>query len=269
MLASRFQDLDDFQKSVKIDYADRNGQNTVTLTLKKHESSLTSILVSGINQGDLITAKDSSLNHKAKVVLQSPYSVRIRERLNKCYLLARRRPDYFGPGDIAFYDFAESLQKKITKTSSAFQNYRDSSEKGYINTFNHVTAQMLITIIYDEKTADHIADLHELYHMPELTSGEFSDAQLSDTLNYPVDNYIDMINNEIGQELGKALKRKYEISQTTKWNDEILCNMMNDLVDYYTYSFGNHMERFDPEDELIKKFSQKINMVITDSFNQS
>ncbi len=56
--------------------------------------------------------------------------------------------------------------------------------------------------------ADYIADLHERHHLPELTTlGKFTSAQLNDFNNSPLDNYVDMINNEWGQELGKFQKQ--------------------------------------------------------------
>ncbi|HAV26180.1 MAG TPA: hypothetical protein DCX01_08380, partial [Bacteroidetes bacterium] len=75
-----------------------------------------------------------------------------------------------------------------------------------------MTAQVLITALFSKEVADYIADVHELMSMPELTTGRFSDKQLHDTLNYPVDNYVDMLNNEIGQEIGLRLKEKYNLT---------------------------------------------------------
>ena len=69
------------------------------------------------------------------------------------------------------------------------------SEKGYLNTFNHITAQAFMTSIFSERLADFIADVHELYNMPELITGDFTEQQLADFENGPVDNYVDMINN--------------------------------------------------------------------------
>jgi len=138
----------------------------------------------------------------------------------------------------------------------------DLSEKGYLNTFNHVTAQAFMTSIFSEELADFIADVHERHNLPELISGNFSEAQLTDLDNGPVDNYIDLINNEWGQELGKSLREKYNISTKTRWTPELLAAYLNDIQRYYSWTFQIGFRPFKPADEMVKHFTNKINKVL-------
>ena len=110
------------------------------------------------------------------------------------------------------------------------------SEKGYLNTFNHITAQAFMTSIFSERLADFIADVHELYNMPELITGDFTEQQLADFENGPVDNYVDMINNEWGQELGKVLGKKYGIDRHTIWTPQLLRDYLNDIQLYHSWA---------------------------------
>ena len=150
----------------------------------------------------------------------------------------------------------------ISTPDRAYLNERDSSEKGYINSFNHITGQAIVTTCFSEEMADFIADVHELHNMSELTSGNFSIDQLNDVNNNPVDNYVDMINNEWGQELGKKLKVRYSITNKTEWTPELLANYLNDIQSYYSWAFRIGFRPFTIDDDVIKKFSNKINQVL-------
>ena len=167
-----------------------------------------------------------------------------------------------GQGDVAFYDLAETMVRNIRPEDTLIMSRKDLSEKGYLNTFNHITAQAFMTAMYSERLADFVADVHELHNMPELISGTFSKDQLADFENGPVDNYIDMINNEWGQELGKALKEKYSINEETTWTPELLADYLNDIKSYCSWAFQISFIPFKATDELVIKFAWKINTVL-------
>jgi hypothetical protein len=270
LLATRFTNLDEFKRIVQIEYfgsptftdTSTSGYSKVLLTYSNNNQEIISELESGINQGDILDVQDADFLGKSSFVLKSPYAVRNRVDLEKIYLLARRRYHIFGEGDVAFFDLAEASARKISTKELAFQNRRDSSEKGYVNTFNHITAQALIATLFSEDLADFMADVHERFHMPELTTGNFTEEQLHDTINYPLDNYVDIVNNEIGQQLGVYLRNKYRINLQTRWSPELLANYMNDLQSYYIWSLGIGMKPFEPSEDLIARFSKKINIVL-------
>ena len=97
--------------------------------------------------------------------------------------------------------------------------------------------------------------------MPELVSGKFSEKQLKDTVNFPTDNYVDIINNEIGQELGKYLKHKYAIDKKTQWTANLTCAFLNEVQAYYAQSFDIKIEPYSASDSIINRFSRKIEII--------
>ena len=141
-------------------------------------------------------------------------------------------------------------------------NYQDYSEKGYINTFNHITPQALMTTIFSKRLSDFVADTHERRNMPELITGEFSEAQIKDLNDGAADNYLDMINNEWGQRLGKILKKEYHVNRKTMWTPEMLSNYLNDIQSYFSWSLQISFKPFRKSDEVIVRFANKINKVM-------
>ncbi len=175
--------------------------------------------------------------------------------------LARRKHDIFGETDVAFYDIAQTTVDHIVTTDRVHLTPHELSEKGYLNTFNHITAQALITTLFSEQVADFVADVHERYHMPELITGIYTQEQILDLDMGAVDNSIDIVNNEWGQELGKRLKVKYNITTRTVWTPELLSAYLNDMQDYYSWAFQIGFYPFRKDDELVLKFADKINLV--------
>ena len=170
----------------------------------------------------------------------------------------------FGEGDIAFYDLAEMMVYNISDEDLLNMPAEHLSEKGYLNTFNHVTAQAFITTIFNEALADFIADVHERENMPELVSGNFTEAQLDDLSDGAMDNYLDMVNNEWGQELGKDLRHKYSITREKHWTPILLADYLNDIQNYHAHAFGIAFRPFLPTDDKVIRFTDKINSVMND-----
>jgi hypothetical protein len=270
LLASRFTSFDALKAAIKIDYFDRSGAPVpageraaavrVIHCNKGHE--VAGILKAGISQGDMLKAQGGGFFGQMGLIWNSPFAVTNRGELQNVMRLARRRQNFFGQGDAAYLDFAEHMVAHITTPEIAFLSPADTSEKGYLNTFNHVTAQAFITSFYSEELADFVGDVHERHNMPELVTGIFSDSQLVDPVQNPTDNYVDMINNEWGQELGKQLKAKYHITPETVWTADLLANYLNDIQAYFTWVFQIGFQPFKPEEEVVFRFTQKINFVL-------
>ena len=106
--------------------------------------------------------------------------------------------------------------------------------------------------------ADFVADVHERENMPELIYGNFSEAQLTDPNNNPVDNYVDIVNNELGQQLGILLKSKYGITYETVWTAELLASYLNDIQQYYSTSFRITIKPFRASDDVLIRFVRKV-----------
>ncbi|MEQ8910273.1 MAG: hypothetical protein RIC95_13830 [Vicingaceae bacterium] len=267
LLASRIKDLDDLAEKVDLQYFKGRKKsipgdtlNTeVQLSLTNGAFKVESVLKKGVSQKEIMDIQEASWNEKFAFLVRYPQLISQRRELEEVYLLARRRYDLFGWGDVAFFDLAEQASQKIKSTNSAYQTARDSSEKGYLNTFNHITAQALITSCYSEDLADLVADLHERYNMPELITASFTHDQLHDPDKNAMDNYVDLVNNEIGQEIGKILKRKYKIKRSTKWPPQLLASYLNDLQLYYRRSFHVYLLPFKQTERAIQNFTVKLN----------
>lgn len=270
LVGTRFKSLDDLKAVVRITYAHGKSGTTLTkdasqyvrLTHRSGMREVTSILMAGISQTDFMRAKKGTLYDKILLSLKCPYALFNRKNLISIEHLGRREPELFGIGDAAFLDLAEIMDKHISEEDRRSLPTEDFTEKGYLNSFNHITAQALMTSIFSERLADFVADVHELYNMPELITGKFTDAQLNHPVDSPIDNYIDMINNEWGQELGKVLTEKYSINRKTVWNPELMSNYLNDIQSYCSWAFRIQFKPFRPTDKKVIRFAEKINIVL-------
>lgn len=263
LLTTDFNSFEDFKKVVTIEYSNK-AKRWVRLTHSSNSGAVSSILKTGVSEADFINAKAGGLWDRMKLGFRSPYFVLNRKDLLRVYFLSRRRHKDFGWPDKAFFDLAETMKNNIYKEDLALASAGELSEKGYINTFNHVIAQALMTSLFSEDLADFVADTHERKTMPELITGNFSKEQLGDIENGVVDNYVDMINNEWGQELGKQLKGKYNLSSDTYWTSELLTNYLNDLQSYFGRVFMLRFNPFTEQDELTIHFANKINRLMDD-----
>jgi hypothetical protein len=270
LLGTRVASLDELKTIIQIQY-----ENGAIIDSTASENSwvkarhcsdnreVISVLEKGISQGDLMKAKyGGTIWKRFTVLLGCPYAVMNRRDLEKVYALARRRPDLLSVDDLAFFDIAKTMAENINTLDLAVKNTRDSTEKGYLNTFNHITAQAIVTTCFSEELADFIADIHERDRHPELITGIFSPAQIADLEEGPLDNYVDIVNNEWGQEIGKQLKEKYGINRETKWTPELLANYLNDLQVYFIGAFQIGFKPFRPEDKLVYGFANKMNIVM-------
>ncbi|MFK7973136.1 MAG: hypothetical protein AB8F95_22390, partial [Bacteroidia bacterium] len=188
LLASRFESFEDFKSVVEVSYSEEEGASVVRLHHCANGAEVVSILKSGLSQKDISNAQRGTFADRLHILFRSPYTISSRLELNEINLLAKRRTIFFGEGDVAFFDLALVTVDHINTKALAYKTARDSSEKGYLNTFNHFIAQAIITSCYSERLADFVADVHELKSMPELTHGGFSEDQLVDPNNNPVDN---------------------------------------------------------------------------------
>jgi len=219
-------------------------------------------LRNGISEDDFLVARRGNFIDKFILGCRCPFAVMHRKALMCIENLGRRRPWDFGKGDVAFYDLAEIMVSHICKEDTARIPPLDLTEKGYLNTFNHITAQAFMTALFSRETADFVADVHERHNLPQLITGRFTPTQLEDPAEGPVDNYVDMLNNEWGQELGQMLASKYSITDQTYWTPELLTACLNDIQAYYSYSLAIGFTPFRPSDEIVIRFTAKINKLL-------
>ncbi len=272
MLLTRFKSYEQLKSVIRIQHLKEFSFSSPPLyktpiVRLSHQScghEVVSVLGVAVNENDFLKAKNGGLWPKLSVLMKSPYGVIQRKDLWRVFGLARTMEDTFGEGSFAFYHIAEAMQNNISAEDKANMPAADISEKGYLNTFNHVSSQAFVTSIFSERLADFIADIHERINMPELISGEFTEEQIADIENGPTDNYVDMINNQWGQELGKVLKEKYNIDRHTEWTPELMENYLNDMQRYYSWSFKIGFKPFRATDDIVIRFTKKINRVLRD-----
>jgi hypothetical protein len=272
LLSTRFSTFEEFLEVVEIQYFKpiprpdfiMPRKPAARLVHRSNGQEVSSFLSEDISEKDFMNARDSGFMYKVWLGLNSPYTIASKDDIIGVYTLGKRRFTIFGEGDVAFYDLAETMFCHISGEDMERLRDEDLGEKGYINTFNHVTGQAFMTTLFSERLADFIADIHERYSLPELITGEFSEAQRIDIENGAVDNYVDIINNEWGQELGKRLKEKYKITWETHWTPTLLSNYLNDVQDYYSWAFQIDFQPFKASDKLVKRFADKINRIRTD-----
>ncbi len=261
LLGSRFSSLEELKSVIQIEY----GDSIVRVHHCSNGKEVTAELGRGTSQGDLVKVKfHGTFWNRLSLLLHCPYAVMNRKDFQNIFYLSRWCPEWFGEGDVAFFDIAKSAVENINTPELAFRNVRDTTEKGYLNSFNHITAQAFLTSCFSEEFADFIADSHERYRHPELITGIFSEKLVSDLEEGPVDNYVDLVNNEWGQELGKQLKEKYNINRETNWTPELLANYLNDLQSYYSWAFQIGFRPYKSEDEVVLLFSNKLDAIMKD-----
>ena len=269
LLLSRFDSFPEFKKVVHIEYCREFNlfsypAFSIPVVRIKHKSGgkiVTGILKPGVTEGDFAKARDGKFRDRLSLLLRSPYAILKRKELQRVYALSRWRDQFYGEGDIAFYDLARTMMDHITDYDKQNSPSREFGEKGYINTFNHVIAQAFMTSLFSERLADFVADSHERYNLPQLISGNFTEEMVYDIETGPTDNYLDIINNEWGQEIGKELKRRYNIRKSTIWTTELLENYLNDIQHYFTISFQIGFDPFFASDEILIRLSKKIEQV--------
>jgi len=264
LLSTRFSTLDELKQVVDIAYHQATmGKESVKISHCSNGIRITSLLETGVSEEDMRVASRRGYWAQYKLILVDPYLFWNSRDLIRVFLLSRRKHDLLGPGDVAFYDFAEMMVDHILPEDKENIRQKDLTEKGYLNTFNHVAAQAFVTTLFSEELAEFVADIHERHNMPELITGRFRQEQMNNPDQNPMDNYVDMMNNEWGQELGKKLKGKHRIDENTRWSPELIAAYMNDVQDYHSWAFQIGFEPFQATDERVIRFSKKLNDVLS------
>lgn len=264
LVTTRFASFDALKDLVDIKYFNEP-KPRVELIHSVQGKTVKSILEEGVSQTDIEFAQKGELLDKLNLVLNCPFILLNKNEVLSVYYMGKRKNKLFGEGDVAFFDLAKQMVQNIHALDKGSLSSSDLGEKGLLNTFNHIIAQSIMTSLFSEELADFIADVHERYNMPELITGEFNEAQIENIKFGPVDNYVDMVNNEWGQELGKLLKQKYKIHADQDWTPLMLENYLNDIQAYFSWALQIGFEPFSQHDEIIKKFVARTNKILKDA----
>ncbi len=260
LLLSQYKSLDELKSVITISYL--NDSTSVRLSSIYHNEEVVNDLEPGVSQDDLSKAAKGNFWDKLWICMKCPFVITHKNALTSIENLGRRKNEVFGHADVAFYDLADAMVQHISDEDKMYLSEKELSDKGYLNSFDHIISQTFMTSIFSEPVADFVGDAHELSTMPELLTGKFSDEEITDVDLGPTDNYLDLINNEWGQKLGVELQKKYCINKNTFWSPELLANYLNDIQSYNTWVFKIAFKPFTSDDELIIRFSEKLNKVI-------
>ena len=260
LLGTSFGSYDELKSCVDIRY----DRNSVILSHHGLGGVSSCTLTDGVTEHEIKAANEGSMFTKLKLLTRAPMLALDREDIQRAFLLSRRKPILFGEGDVAFYDLAYEMMYNIDRLYAGIQYKNHFTEKGFVNTFNHFLSQAVITALFSERLADFIADSHELARIPELVNGNFSQKQLEDLDNGVVDNYVDLLNNEFGQEFGKQMKTKYQLNRNANWDYALMTAFLNEAQSYAAASFGIAFEPFRSSEIEVIRFTDKVNAVMFD-----
>ena len=265
LLTTDFESFEEFRHLVDLRYYKKGKKEIVRLSYSHNGHMINGELTSGYADTEIQKAQHENALKKISVFFAEMNLLRYGGDAKKIYNMVRRRPHVFGADDVAVFNLAEKMMEHIYQDEKATLPAKTLSEKGLINTFNHILGQTFFTSIYSEGISDFIADVHERGNLKAMTNGAFTEEELDDIEFGAVDNYVDIVNNEIGQELGKSLRKKYQMHKDMIWNEALLCNYLNDVQAHFTWCLHLNFEPFKVGDPEIGIYVKKLNRLTDDS----
>ncbi|MCD9567117.1 RHS repeat domain-containing protein [Tenacibaculum maritimum] len=123
------------------------------------------------------------------------------------------------------------------------KEYRDE-HLGYTNTFRHILWQSTVTVLYGDKVAKILGDMHE---RDNVAGGA------DDRTN-------DIINNVWGRRLGGILKEELNLPSSDRWSNKMTADYLNKVSDYLEKTFPKLKDiEYKESDDIVKKFTKVIN----------
>ncbi len=256
LVSSDYSTLEALKKSINIKYDKDDVSVTVSHTF--NNASVTKILGQGIRERDLRQLQSGSFSEKVSAVFNNPSIIYHERVLKGSLILAYKKSNIT---DIGNYHVAQIMANNLAGSASlSHQN----SEKGLVNTFNHILGQAVLTIFYGASSADYVGDAHER-GQPSLMTGAITEAETMQA----IDNYVDLINNQWGQTLGNELRQKYGnivdvggLVFDGKFNENLVntnlanvAGFLNDVQNYVGNTFGYTGKAFSSTDEIVKQYT--------------
>jgi len=143
LIGTRYDSFDALKEDITISYSKSGTQ--VQVIHSNNDKSVLSVLKKNISSDDLVAAQKGGFRKKAEVLFKSPLIVLFRKDIVRVRTLSRWTGWIFGEGDKCFYDLATAMTQNIIKEDIEIIKPRDFEEKGYLNSFNHLTAQAFLT----------------------------------------------------------------------------------------------------------------------------
>lgn len=119
------------------------------------------------------------------------------------------------------------------------------------NAYKHVLAQSLVTVLFGEDVAELSSKIHERHQLKEWNGLDEVDQ---------IDTYVDLINNQWGQQFGQELKVELGITDDTVWTSELTAQYLNGMQQKLTESMGSEFgSEYSAEDQYVKDVTDWIN----------
>lgn len=252
LLATDYSSLEDLKKDINIEY---NEDKSVDLELVSHPE-INHKLTDGVGDKEIKDLKNqaskASLLEKANIAFDHPQLAWYRNDLQAIETMSYRKKNI---AELGLYNIADAFRNDIESGASA----KELGDKGLVNTFNHTFGQSVITMLFGENVADLAGDIHER-DQPALRTGEFKN---SGDITQAIDNYVDIMNNQIGQDLGADFKKKFAASLHFGFTPEASAELLNEGRDFFAKSFNLKFgkEKYTAEDDLAKRFCIVLNEV--------
>ena len=247
--------LEELKKSIAIVYNNKDTERaSVTLSANHKGVGVTKTLSPGYRESELRTINDQLKSadrwEKAKIVVDNPTLVLRKNALKGALALGKTKSNISGTAN---YYIAKAMVGNITSNiSKAYKG-----DKGLVNTFNHITGQAVMSMIFGANSSDFVADIHER-GQPELMTGNIKSGKPT---AQAIDNYVDLINNQFGQILGEELAGKYKSSLHFGFTPETTASLLNDFQSYFGDTFNKDFKEFSENDDLVRRFSNLLNEV--------
>ena len=210
----------------------------------------------GYADNELAIIRNSDLGTQAKSILSEPLLVIYKSALETMFICAYTKENEAKTSMLAIsFEIAKKLK---------ISNFLKTDDRALPNTIRHILSGVVLSMFHGEDSVNFVMDIHErhkkidngvIFDIDEcefLRTGKFKNAEEEKSA---IDNYIDIINNQIGGKLGSKLRNKYQkiINNTNGWTLEESANFLNDFLYYLKQSLKYDYNEFKTTEEIVKK----------------
>jgi hypothetical protein len=205
---------------------------------------------STVTQAELKAAAAGGFLDKAAVALAHPELVWFKSDLEAIEKLSFVKKNTAGSAIGHVTDAMLTHIKPPAKSKAA--------SEGRQNMLLHVFGQAVITTLFGRAAADLAGDIHER-DMASLISGAITPAEAKGA----IDNYVDLINNVYGQQLGAQLATSVGVGVGggTTWDPALTTEYLNAAQRWISREMGWKMSDFTVSDSVVVKFTALLNEV--------
>jgi len=249
LLASNYKTLDDLKKDVAIEYGDG-------YVMVRHGGRENYLKMSTFTQKEVTEARDAwdkGDKSKAGKLLGKNLSLAWdlkdnEDAMHGIFTLGQKNPE-----GVTLNTVAKAMLGNLKGNASKSAGEQEALKSMFL----HVHGQALITSLWGSQVADISGDIHER-DQEALITGKF-EGMSSQQMNGVIDNYVDLVNNMYGQDLGERLKDQFKITKETKWTDQLTADYFTAVQDYLGETHGLTFKNFDTNSKEVKAFTRLLN----------